>query len=97
MKNVSCTYDNQKMKVVIITALYVTASLIMASGVLFGIYSYFNDVSFLVINTNVHGMIFGMVVGYLGLRYFLLVKKLEKEVYKPTSNFSWENFKKKKK
>jgi len=86
-----------KQKAVIINLLYATTIIIILLGVFFIIYSLVNDVSFKVLNTTVSGAIFGMVVAYLGARYFLSVTKLKAELYKTTSQFSWSNFKKEKK
>ena len=86
-----------KQKAVIINLLYATTIIIILLGVFFIIYSLVNDVSFKVLNTTVSGAIFGMVVAYLGARYFLSVTKLKAELYKTTSQFSWSNFKREKK
>ena len=88
--------DN-KQKVIIINVLYTITIIIMLLGVSFIIYSMVNNVSIKVINSSVHGAVFGMVVTYLGARYFLSVTKLKTELYKTTSKFSWSNFKKEKK
>lgn len=80
-------------KIAVVFALYAMAFLISASGLYFGIYSLLNDISFKVINTNVHGAVFGLVVAYLGIRYFMSVQKLSKNVYDQTAVFSWHNFK----
>jgi len=76
--------------------LYAVSIFICISGITFGIYSWINDISFKVINTNVSGVIFGLVISYLGVRYFLSVSKLKEELYKDTSVFSWSNFRRKK-
>lgn len=82
-------------KLTVIAILYVTSIFIMASGAVFGVYSVINSIYFKVINSTIHGFVFGLIVLYLGFRYFLQVRKLEDEVFKPTSIFSWENFKSK--
>ena len=86
-----------KQKAIIINLLYATTIIIMLLGVSFIVYSLVNNVSFKVINSSVHGAVFGMVVAYLGARYYFSVTKLKAELYKTTSQFSWSNFKKKKK
>jgi hypothetical protein len=86
----------EKPKVIIITALYTTTIIIMFLGIYFSIFSLVNNISFKVLNASVPGIIFGMLVFYLGLRYFFAVGKLRTEVYKNTSRFSWRNFKKQK-
>ena len=86
--------SDDKRKVAIIYGLYATAVAITASGAFFCVYSYLKDITFKVINTNVSGMIFGVVVAYLGVRYFLSVQKLKAELYEPDAQFSWSNFRK---
>lgn len=87
---------NNLSKKVTVGILFVMSAAIAISGVFFMVYSYINNISFKVINTDVSGIIFGLVVFYLGLRYFLMVGKLKKEVYGTNSKFSWSNFKPKK-
>ena len=84
-------------KKLIIFGLSLLSLCIFLSGIMFGVYSWINDISFKVINTYVPGVIFGAVVAYLGMRYYLSVSKLKKELYKESSVFSWSNFKKTKK
>ena len=97
MKNQIGVSNNFKQKAIIINLLYATTIIIVLLGVSFIVYSMINDVSFKVINSTVHGAVFGLVVAYLGARYFLSVTKLKAELYKTTSQFSWSNFKKEKK
>ena len=87
--------NNQKTskKVIFISLLFITSALIMLSGGYFTIYSIVNDINLMVLNSTVPGAIFGLLVFYLGLRYFFMVKKLKVEVYKKSSVFSWNNFK----
>ena len=88
---------NNKQKDIIISFLFVTTIIIMLLGFGFSVYSVVNNVSFQIINSSIHGAVFGMMVIYLGFRYFLSVKKLRGELYKASSKFSWANFKKEKK
>ena len=88
---------NFKQKAIIINLLYATTIIIVLLGVFFAFYSMVYNVSFKVLNSSVHGAVFGLVVAYLGARYFLSVSKLKAELYKVTSQFSWSNFKKEKK
>ena len=87
--------ENNIQKVIIINVLFGAAIIIMLLGTYFSAYSLMHNVSFKVLNTSVHGAVFGLTVIYLGLRYFLSVTKLKKELFKSTSKFSWDNFKKK--
>jgi hypothetical protein len=80
-------------KVTPITALFITALLIAFAGAAFSIYSVVNNVSFSVLDSQIHGAVLGVVIMFLGIRYFLSVQKLKTEVYKSTSCFSWSNFK----
>jgi len=68
--------------------------LIIMSGSFFIIYSIIFNISFKVLNTNVSGVIFGSVVLYFGIRYFINLLNLKKEVNKKENKFSWSNFKK---
>ncbi len=88
------SYPVDTKKKVLVSVLSVVALAICASGVFFSVYSLIYNISFQVLNTQVPGVIFGAAVLYLGIRYFLSLMNLRKEVYKPTSRFSWSNFKK---
>ncbi len=88
------SYAVDPKKKVLISILFVVALAICASGVFFSVYSYVNQISFQVLNTQIPGIIFGIAVLYLGIRYFISLMNLRKEVFKPTSRFSWDNFKK---
>ena len=70
-----------------ILALTVFSIVIIFTGSLFCIYSMVYGIRFTVLNNPVHGVVFGLLVIYLGFRYFFAVRKLKVEVYKPTSNF----------
>ena len=80
-------------KTVPITALSVTASLIFLMGAAFSVYSTMGHISFAVLNFQVPGAVWGMVMMFLGVRYFVSVQKLKAEVYKSTTQFSWDHFK----
>ena len=97
MKNAGQAQGVETKKVVVIASLYAVTILIMALGVVFGVASFVNDISFQVMSMSVHGAVFGLVIAFLGLRYFMSVTKLKAEVYKKTSSFSWSNFKRVKK
>jgi hypothetical protein len=89
--------NNQKKewnKVLSITLLFIISAIIILLGVLFSILSLIYNINLMVLNNQVNGMVFGVVICYLGIRYFLSVNKLKTEVYKSTSKFSWGNFKK---
>lgn len=83
-----------KRKSIIINILFTATIIIMFLGFYFSIYSLINNISFQVLNSSISGVIFGLMVLYLGIRYFFSVSKLKAEVYKENSKFSWSNFKK---
>ena len=90
----SDTVTIEKNKIISMFILFALSIAIIISGAFFIIYSLYYNISFKVINTYVSGVFFGLAVLYLGIRYFMSVQKLKKEVYKPSSRFSWNNFKK---
>jgi cytochrome c biogenesis protein CcdA len=83
-------------KVLSITLLFIGSIAIMLAGVVLGVISVINNATFRVLNADIPGVVFGAVVVFLGARYFLAVRKLKKEVYKSSSQFSWSNFRKNK-
>lgn len=84
----------ERNKVMSIWFLFITSTLIILSGASLMIYSFINNVYFTVLTSQIHGAVFGTVIAFLGARYFLSVQKLKSEVYKTTSRFSWQNFRK---
>jgi len=93
MKNQEYKPAVDSTKVASIAVLFITSLLIIILGAAFSVYSILYNISFLVLNSEIHGMVFGVVIVFLGVRYFLSVQKLKAEVYKGTSRFSWSNFK----
>ena len=85
-----------KGKVAIIVVLYVLSILIMLLGAGFSAYSAINGVQMQVMTSTIPGFVFGMVILFLGIRYFMSMSKLRDEVLKSTG-FSWSNFRKEKK
>ncbi|HEY5585732.1 MAG TPA: hypothetical protein VIK78_14750 [Ruminiclostridium sp.] len=92
-KIVKDSLNTKKMSIMVLS---IIAIFICLSGVIFGVYCWVNNITFKVLNTNVPGIIFAALVIYLGVRYFLSVSKLKKELYKESSTFSWGNFRKQK-
>lgn len=80
-------------KMVVIILLYMVSALIGIMGLAFCVYSQIRDVRIAVMNSSIPGTVFGAVIAFLGVRYFLAVGKLRKEVFKRDSRFSWNNFK----
>lgn len=76
-----------------ITVLYALSVAIILLGAGFGIYSLLHGVTFMVLSTSIPGAVFGLVILFLGIRYFFSMSKLKDEVYK-SAGFSWKNFQK---
>lgn len=96
MKNQIDVQTNNVQKAIIINILFASTIIIMLLGISFSVFCVANNISFQVINSSIHGAIFGLMVVYLGFRYFLSVKRLKEELYKTSVMFSWDNFKRKK-
>lgn len=47
----------------------------------------FGSALFIVLNSKIPGVILGLLVMYLGIRYYFSVGRLKEEVYKSTSEF----------
>ena len=94
MKNQNTTSD--KKKVIFVSLLYLTSMVIIFLGMFFTIFSLVNNISIKILSSSVPGAIFGLLVLYLGIRYYFSVTKLKEEVSKTSSKFSWSNFKRKK-
>jgi len=93
MKNQEYKAPVDSTKIASITILFITSIAIILSGAAFSVYSIINNVTFYVLSSQIHGIVFGTVIVFLGIRYFLSVQRLKTEVYKGTSRFSWSNFK----
>lgn len=87
---------NDKQKALILLLLYLGSIAIMFLGLFFSIFSFVNHISFKILSSSVPGVVFGVLVLYLGIRYYLSVEKFKGEFLKSTSKFSWSNFKRKK-
>ena len=96
MKTKSTVTVINKHKVIIINLLYVATLIIIFLGIFFSLFSLVNHINFKVLNSSIPGVVFGFLVIYLGIRYYLSVTKLKDELFKISSNFSWRNFKGKK-
>jgi hypothetical protein len=80
-------------KQVVVWLLFATAGLITLSGIAFILYSLMNNVSFTVMQTDIPGALFGVVIAFLGVRYVMSVRKLRMKLYSTHLQFSWSNFK----
>lgn len=84
-------------KQIILLFLYFGAIVIMFLGAFFSAFSLINKISFQVLSAKVPGIVFGVLVFYMGLKYFLMVSDFKIELMKNDTVFSWNNFKKKNK
>jgi len=96
MKSQNTVTVNNKSKVISVNFLYATTMIVIFLGIFFSIFSLVNHVNFKVLNSYVPGEVFGFLVLYLGVRYYLSVTKLKEELLKTSSKFEWSNFKGKK-
>ena len=76
-----------------VSLLYMASALIVIMGIALIVLSRLHDVRIAVMQSDIPGEAFGAVIVLLGVRYFLAVGRLRKEVFKPSSRFSWNNFK----
>ena len=97
MNNQSIGVAVDKQKRIIINLLYLGTIIIIFLGAFFGAYSVLFDIKMKVLSANIPGIVFGALVAYLGLRYYLQVEKFKTDFYKNAEKFSWSNFKKDKK
>lgn len=93
MKNQTTEPKIDSTKVASIAILFIISLSIIILGAAFSVYSVVSNISFTVMNSQIHGAVFGVVITFLGVRYLLSVQRLKDEVYKGTSRFSWSNFK----
>lgn len=93
-KNMEIKPDTQKK--VIIYSLYLGTLIIIFLGIFFSAYSVLNDIKLQVLTAQIPGIVFGMLVAYLGARYYFMVNDFKTEFYKNKEKFSWSNFKKEK-
>jgi uncharacterized protein YacL len=96
MSNQNIGRANDRKKTIIVYFLYLGASIIIFLGIFFSAYSVLNNISIQVLNTSVPGIIFGLLVAYLGIRYYFKVSDFKSEFYKSNEKFSWSNFRKEK-
>lgn len=85
---------HHKQKTIIITLLYLGSLIILFLGIFFGAFSVLNNIQLKVLSASIHGIVFGLLVAYLGIRYFFMVSDFKKVLYNSNHSFSWSNFKK---
>lgn len=97
MKKQNTVYIPTKSKIITINVLFITSMIIIFLGLFFSIFSLVNEIHFNILGSSVSGLILGLLVFYLGIKYYFSVTKLKEELFKSSSKFSWGNFKRKKK
>lgn len=96
MDNRMISTVQSRQKKMIIGFLYLGTLIIMFLGIFFSTYSVLNKISIRVLGAAVPGIVFGLLVAYLGLRYFFQISDFKNGFYKSTAKFSWGNFRKRK-
>ncbi|WP_160690467.1 hypothetical protein [Clostridium sp. C2-6-12] len=93
MKKQNPITEITKSKLISINILFITTLIIIFLGIFFSIFSLVNNIHFQVLNSSMSGAILGLLVLYLGIKYYLSVTKLKGELFKTSVKFSWNNFK----
>lgn len=93
MKKVSGTEKGSKQRKMAVTLLYLGAAFIVFLGVFFCAYSLINEIYMQVLNVPVSGVVFGLLVVYLGVRYFKNITDQKSEIYKGTETFTLKKIK----
>lgn len=96
MKKSNFTTSQNKKKIVSISLLYLISIAIIFLGMFFSVFSFINHINFKILNFYIPGFIFGFLVLYLGIRYYISLTKLKEDLFRTSSNFSWSNFRKEK-
>jgi hypothetical protein len=96
MSNQNIGKANDRKKITIVYFLYLGTLIIVFLGIFFSAYSVLNNISLQILNTSVPGIVFGILVAYLGVRYYLMVSYFKTEFLMSNEKFSWSNFSKEK-
>jgi hypothetical protein len=83
-----------KSKKIILFVLFATSAMVAAAGIVLTAVSIINSTSFTVFQSQIPGSVLGLIVIFLGARYFMSVLKLKPELLKSENQFSWSNFRK---
>lgn len=94
MSTVKLHSNEAKGKTAAIAALFAISGAVILSGLLMSIYSIANNVNFTIFGGQINGAVFGAVAIFLGVRYLLSVRRLNKNIGAAGIHFSWANFKK---
>lgn len=92
MKNKATPKSAGKGKTLSVFALYLLSVLIIFAGAALSIGSFAAGTTVGVLSSRIPGAAFGLTILFLGIRYFLSVRKLKARVYRPEAVFSWNNF-----
>ena len=84
-----------KERIAAIGTLFFASIVIMLIGFAISIFSMLNNINLPVLNSKVHGVLFGVPIIYLGFRYFLAIWNLEVKVFHSSAYFSLDNEEKK--
>lgn len=79
-------------KVLSIAGLFAGSVSIILAGGAFAVYSAVNGIIIPVMDFQIHGSVWGLIILFLGVRYLFSVRKLKAEVFRSSSKFSWSNF-----
>lgn len=75
-----------------VAALYAGAAAIVAAGLGFGVYAWLNRVVFTAMGMDIPGVVFAAFAVFLGIRYFLSVRKLSGRLREASEGFRWQHF-----
>jgi uncharacterized membrane protein len=96
MRKLNSVMAITKSKLISINILFISTLIIIFLGIFFSIFSLVNNIHFEILNSSMSGAVLGLLVLYLGIKYYLSVTKLQEELFKSSSKFSVLNFKRKK-
>lgn len=94
MKSINSDDSSILSKKIAVYFLFSISLIIIFLGMFFSIFSFVNHISIKVLSVNVSGIVFGILVFYLGIKYYLSVCNLKEKLLKNKYKFSWSNFKK---
>ena len=92
MKFINSNDDSILSKKIAVYFLQCVSLIIVFLGMFFSIFSAINHISIKVLSVNISGIVFGVLVFYLGIKYYLSVCNLKEKLLKNKYKFSWSNF-----
>lgn len=87
------TRNDTPAKIALIIALYAGAALITASGALFMVYSFAQNIRISILSISIPGFVVALLMLFFGIRSFFSVRKLRHVVLKDSSHLSLGIFK----